>query len=265
MKSYKHAHNNALDREASSYRRIDKPYTQSIQKSLISPVALRDMLECNDSNKTSLDLESQELQSGGKSTHPAPVNKGVYYYLDRKKDFEKRNPELKAPDYYLNYGNKYLRRFKFETRLILSKKGKSWLDKALLNLQNEMEKGLMYNPYLEYDNKKFTDFAFDTHVKAYEDAGILDLSILDKVKIMLTVDADDLFSESGLKQAAMVGKDQLIKYLENPNFALEQAKETYHHRTQICRMIEEYAERNNIDIGPVKHLLERTLMPVILK
>lgn len=47
-------------------------------------------------------------------------------------------------------------------------------------------------------------FAFQSHVPAYEKAGVLQLSILDKVRIVLTPDASDLLSTEGLEQAKRV-------------------------------------------------------------
>jgi hypothetical protein len=116
-----------------------------------------------------------------------------------------------------------------------------------------MEKGLMRkeDPADEYDNEKFTDFAFDTHVKAYEDAGILDLSVVDKVKIMLTVDPDDLFSARGFKQGKDVAIDQLIKYNNEPIFAMEQAAEIVLRQNTIKYLIMRYALKHGLEYSKV--------------
>jgi RHS repeat-associated protein len=190
---------------------------------------------------------------GKKGPKPNPVRKGENYYIDRKKDFEGRNPGKPAPTYYKEYGDKYLHRFKYETKQTLSPQGQRWLDKALINLQDEMEKGLMRkeDPADEYDNEKFTDFAFDTHVKAYEDAGILDLSVVDKVKIMLTVDPDDLFSARGFKQGKDVAIDQLIKYNNEPIFAMEQAAEIVLRQNTIKYLIMRYALKHGLEYSKV--------------
>jgi RHS repeat-associated protein len=178
---------------------------------------------------------------------PKPVKKGDNYYKDRLKDFKTRNPNRKAPEYYLNYGNKYLRRFKYETKQTLSKKGQKWLDKALINLQDEMEKGLEQNKNIELNNEKFTDFAFDTHVNAYEKAGILKLGVVDKVKIMLTVDPKDLLSPGGLKQAGIVASHQMELYAKEPKFALKQATELYQNQVVIANLVLQYAEKHGIN------------------
>ncbi|WP_199117104.1 hypothetical protein [Pedobacter sp. ASV28] len=179
------------------------------------------------------------------------IRYGSYYYQDREKSFKERHPGKKAPEYYMSYGNKYLNKFK-SVRKTLSDEGKQWLDDALLNLQYEMEAGIAKNPNIELDNEKFQDFAFDTHVKAYEDAGILDLEVLDKVKIMLTVDAIDLFSTRGVKQAAAVGKDQLKLYNDNKLFAFVQFSGAVKDKREINRLITNYAKQQKV---PVKEIV----------
>jgi RHS repeat-associated protein len=174
-----------------------------------------------------------------------PVKVGTKtYYEDRVKDFKKRNPGKEVPSYYLGYGNKYLKRFSETTRKTLSKEGQEWLDKTLVNLQVAIEDKLKEDPNIELDDKKFTDFAFSSHVKAYEDAGILDLSAVDKVKISLTVDPKDLFSDNGMEQAAAVGKDQMFKYILNPLTAYDQISEAYQDKSVIKGLVSDYIKRN---------------------
>src|SRR5690554_7139939 len=57
------------------------------------------------------------------------------YYEARAFDFELRNPEAPVPEYYRDYGHKYLHEFKYETKENLSPEGQIWLEDALINLQ----------------------------------------------------------------------------------------------------------------------------------
>jgi hypothetical protein len=179
---------------------------------------------------------------------PGPVKVGTKtYYIDRVNDFIKRNPGKKAPSYYISYGDFHLRKFLLETRQTLSPEGKEWLDKTLVNLQRAIEDKLINTKdgaTIENNDDKFTDFAFDTHVKAYEDAGILDLSVMDKIKILLTPTAETLFSDRGLSQAASIAKDQAWHYLFNPRFFLRQIKEFASHYQEILNMVDEYYKKN---------------------
>ncbi|MBO9570635.1 MAG: RHS repeat-associated core domain-containing protein, partial [Chitinophagaceae bacterium] len=174
------------------------------------------------------------------------IRRGQYYYSDRASDFKERHPEKNAPDYYIEYGDKYLNKFVNETRKTLSSNGKKWLDNALYNLQDMMDKGIKEDPGIENDNEKFTDFAFDTHVKAYEDAGILDLDVMDKIKILLTVDAKDLLSKRGVKQASQIAADQALKYMFNPFFAAKQGVEVVRNISEIRNLIKQYADKQGI-------------------
>jgi RHS repeat-associated protein len=187
------------------------------------------------------------------------IRHGATYYKDRVKDFKERHPDKKAPSYYLSYGNKYLNKFKNETRETLTIEGQRWLDNALLNLQEEMDKGISANPRIELNDEAFTDFAFDTHVKAYEDAGILRLGIMDKVKIMLTVDPNDLLSERGLKQIGLVAAHQFELYSNDIPFALKQAAETAANSDQISALIVKYAYEHSIPVYKVTQAVYSSL------
>lgn len=168
------------------------------------------------------------------------------YYIARKVDFELRNPGKEAPSYYKEYGHKYLHEFKYETKENLTPEGKIWLDKALVNLQKAIETKLSSErngtskERIELNSEAFTNFAFDSHVKAYEDAGILTLSVMDKVKISLTVEPKDLFSSRGIKQALIVAADQLNTYMNDPLFGLSQAAEAVIKQNEIENEVTKY-------------------------
>ncbi len=130
------------------------------------------------------------------------------YYLARKRDFELRHPEEQAPKYYEVYGNKYLHKFKYDTKYSLSSEGQKWLEKTLVNLQRSMEFAIQKtNGEIENDSNVFQDFAYRTHPAAYIDAGLFDLPISDLIKIGTTPDFGDLLKPSGLEQIIRVGRE----------------------------------------------------------
>ncbi|BAP57588.1 hypothetical protein THII_3291 [Thioploca ingrica] len=119
------------------------------------------------------------------SNKPTPFNAGELckdgcsYYQKRHDDYVLRHSCCKSksspPDYYLDYGLKYCEKFTLETYPKLSPEGQQWLKKARCNLQIMMEKGLQNKPELELNSEKFRKFAFNTHPKAYLDAGLANL------------------------------------------------------------------------------------------
>ena len=203
--------------------------------------------------------QNATMQAGG-GTHgpnatkfgpgdPKPVKVGSFFYYElRAMDFQRRFPNGKVPTYYLSYGNIYIKKFKTITQRTLSPSGREWLAKTLVNLQQAIEDKLMSDDpadkYIENNDEEFTDFAFDSHVEAYEKAGVLGLSVMDKVKIMLTPDAKDLFSDRGLQQASKIADDQFFYYLLHPIFFLKQIKETVQNVEEIKEMVHDYYERN---------------------
>jgi RHS repeat-associated protein len=146
---------------------------------------------------------------------PTNIIGTTHYYQWRQNDFKQRNPNLKAPEYYSKYGDKYIQIFSADTRPKLSEKGKAWLDKALINLQNHIEKQLSSNPNIELDNEKFNEVAFESHVPAYLEAGLLDLDLNDKIIIGLTPDLVDILQPKGLEQVISIGLSQIEKTVQH--------------------------------------------------
>jgi RHS repeat-associated protein len=130
------------------------------------------------------------------------------YYKLRYADFVRRNPGVEPPDYYMQYGNKYLEAF---TRAYkeLTPTGRSWMVKTRANLQNAMEDFIRRDPAgfaaLERDNDAFRSFAFGTHQRAYIDGGLVNVPWVDRVTIGLTPSCKDLLSADGVSQAVSTG------------------------------------------------------------
>ena len=153
-------------------------------------------------------------QTGGPSNanNPADLTDSVgtlEYYRQRNDDFIARNPDMEPPDYYMDYGDKYARRFTNELAPKLSERGQEWLIDARRGLQERIEAKRAEDPAafaeLERNPDAFRRFAYDTHPDAYLDAGLASLPPNDLIQIPLTPDRADLLSPDGIRQAVVAG------------------------------------------------------------
>lgn len=167
------------------------------------------------------------------------------YYLMRKEDFERRYPDSIAPDYYENYGDFYLREFKYKTRPTLSPDGQKWCDSTLLYLQQEMSKLLDEQTDIESDSDIFTEKAFDTHVIAYNRAKICTLSMTDKMLIFTTVYHSNLLSANGLRQVRRILYQQVVEWRSDSEFAKRQAKEASANWKRYLYMLEQWLQKED--------------------
>lgn len=151
-----------------------------------------------------------------KITHPTPAPNDILgserYYSWRAADFKSRFSEVDLPDYYLEYGDKYVQRFLHQTRPMLSESGQYWLDKVLLFLQEYMEEKLAQIPEIELNHEAFTAFAFNSHIVAYQSADFKNLPLQDLVIIAFTPDIKDLFRVNGRKQLFELWKEYAIDH-----------------------------------------------------
>lgn len=131
------------------------------------------------------------------------------YYRKRHFDFVARNPGVPPPPYYLQYGDKYIQRFKALGSDQLSPEGLAWRDRALKGLQDAIETERTKNPVefarLERKPDELKAFAYATHVTAYVDAGLFALPAQDLKTILLTPDFQDLLSPEGVEQILKAG------------------------------------------------------------
>ena len=164
------------------------------------------------------------------------------YYKKRIEDFKERYPDKEPPSYYEFYGDFYMHEFLDKTFYQLSQEGREWLKKALHNLQIEMDNMLLNPEYsgIELDEEKFLDAAFETHVKAYYEAGICALSVTDKVYIAITVYPVDLFQSRGLEQVAKIGLKQIAYWITNPLEAIQDWNELKKNYKKYIEWIEDY-------------------------
>ncbi|MDR1348093.1 MAG: hypothetical protein LBJ63_06680, partial [Prevotellaceae bacterium] len=176
-----------------------------------------------------------------------------HYYLWRYNNFVARNPNATAPSYYLEYGLKYAKRFKYETNYKLTPNGQRWIGETMENLQNAMENELakQNGTELELNSQAFKDFAFTSHVDAYwnKDGStpLYTLNTADLFAIVLTPDFDDLTSKEETTQAAII-MDRLAEYwTKKPEVAIRRAKEFIINRGKIQKMIEKKADKEISD------------------
>lgn len=128
------------------------------------------------------------------------------YYLERAKDFQKRNPNDPIP-YYLEYGEKYQNRF-LSVRPNLDSFTQRWVTVTHSGLQAEIENLRATNPIefamLEKNFTCFRNFCFQTHAKVYVESGFCDLPVSSTFNVILIPDIFDLLSFSGIIQGLEV-------------------------------------------------------------
>ncbi len=193
--------------------------------------------------------------------YPKALLGSVDYYKWRYNDFIKQNPGKKAPSYYLNYGNKYIQRFTNETNKLLSKQGKQLLVNARKNLQVAIEDKLKADPTIELRNggNDFKEFAFESHIDAYWNAGLYRLNTVDLVAIVLTPNFKDLMSKDGIEQATKM-IDKLINYwLDNPKEGFKRGVELLANKDKIKAMAVAKAIREGVDPDKAMPILDKII------
>lgn len=98
----------------------------------------------------------------------------------------------------------------------MSVEGNKWIDKTLILLQEKLEKQIQSNPALEDNIDLLEAAAFKTHPEAYIEGGILQLPIMDKLRIVETIRWKDLTSKLGREQINEVVKAQVEYYVKYP-------------------------------------------------
>lgn len=144
---------------------------------------------------------------------PKEILGSEYYYQWRNDDCVLRNQlsgqSINAPDYYLNYGDKYARRFLHEIRPKLSEEGQLWVDNTLLLLQITTECLLANNAHVEQNGSSFRQQLFDQHTSVYETTGFFGLCFRDKLIITTSLDFRDIVSQEGFIQVKTIA----VRYL----------------------------------------------------
>lgn len=144
---------------------------------------------------------------------PCALKPCIDYYRERAKDYLARHAlptdqSAQCPVYYLDYGDKYARRFIQVLRPTMSAAGQQWIDATFRRLQILLERQRAADPRrfaeLEEDTRIFQCFAYGTHAQAYIECGIAKLPLSDLVRIARTPDLRDLLTRAGLEQVLRV-------------------------------------------------------------
>lgn len=130
---------------------------------------------------------------------PGSVLGSINYYKFRHDDFIRRFPDQVPPAYYMEYGDKYVRKFTEELFEKLSEEGKVWMEETKLKLQQAIEDKITQEPEIELDDEAFKEFAFQSHSKVYKETHAMQLCLADKTAIVSCMDVKDLFGELGLQ------------------------------------------------------------------
>lgn len=166
---------------------------------------------------------------------------------------------MKPPGYYIDYGYKYCEEFNSSERLEkLSEAGKSWTTKVTVLLQEKLNQILLNNPDIELNSDLLEKKAFESHVEAYLEAGLLELPMSDKMNIFFTVDCKDLVKENGRQQVWDVVEAQILYYKSNPGAAVADATYISGHVSDIFDLIVENISRTISDTQTKGMVLEYT-------
>ena len=134
-------------------------------------------------------VEDDTIKECNMKPTPAPTSiiGKCSYYKWRYDDFVKRHKgcdHKQPPDYYMNYGAEFCKLFSTDLYNKMDNYGKGWVIRTRKNLQVDMEAFLKSNPDSELSNREFYELAFQSHHKAYLDAGFMKLSENDVVQFL---------------------------------------------------------------------------------
>jgi len=175
--------------------------TQGSQNVFVGP---RKVVNFSSSERSWPKPSSLETCNNTPTPAPSSILGKCEYYQFRYDDFVKRHKgcaQHTPPNYYLDYGLKYCRKFSTGLYPKMDAEGKVWLPKARLLLQKSMEENLakangrMSTSYVdrnhpianELNEQEFKDFALHTHIRSYWEAGLRKVSHNDIEKIAETL------------------------------------------------------------------------------
>lgn len=102
------------------------------------------------------------------------------------------------------------------------------------------------NPTIEDNLENLTTAAFKTHPKAYIEGGILQLEILDKIRIITTIEFKDIISKLGREQVAEVVNAQIGYYIKHPSEAVRDARYMKENWSEIQQILHDYVFKDNV-------------------
>lgn len=156
-------------------------------------IKINSKVTCNTSRGPSADTIDSTSTRLTPTPYPYALGTPDYYQF-RNDDFKRRNPDLEAPHYYLDFGKRNLEKYLNETYYKLTQTGKDFLDKVKVSLQRKMEDKLISDPLafaeLERNDEEFREFAYETHIPVYCESGWGELPLSDNREIAWTILSD---------------------------------------------------------------------------
>ncbi len=153
--------------------------------------------ECSNSYSYTARLENYHRYLAPKP-YPGKLGSNDYYDF-RYRDSIERHPGVGPAGYYKDFGEKYFNRFMTEAYPNLSPRGREFITRVGIGLQQAIEDKLKENPaefaYFELNNLNFTRFAFQTHVAVYCNSGWGNLDGADRAAILSYINKIDLLMD----------------------------------------------------------------------
>jgi hypothetical protein len=133
-----------------------------------------------------------------------PNNRCTFYSCADKSVVEAGICKKDDPNaYFINYGEKYCKRFSEKTNQKISEKGNVWLNKTLVCLQQAVVGFCDKNSCSNCE--KIRELAYTSHADCYTKSGLCYLNPYDLFLIGVTPDIkNDVLNKDGLKQVAEV-------------------------------------------------------------
>ena len=168
--------------------------------------------------QTSVSGDGFEASRAGRASGPAGRSQptevrtpSADYFRQRADDFARRNPDAVAPELYQGQGQRSLEKLASLGDKDLQPAGLEWRDRAVKALQDAVEQKRSADPagfaQLERDPEAFKKFTSEALSQACVQAGVLNLSAQDQVKLATTPELRDLLGKDGVKQiATQIGK-----------------------------------------------------------
>jgi hypothetical protein len=134
----------------------------------------------------------------------SPQNKCDFYNCAAIEADKKRVCGIRdKQSYFIEYGEKYCKRFSDSLSGSLSFRGVRWLKKTLVCLQKSLFNGCNSKNKC-FDCSSIRELAFDTHPSCYVNSGLCSLDLKDQLSISSTVDLKDLIQVESMVQIGSV-------------------------------------------------------------
>lgn len=167
------------------------------------------------------------------------------YYKKRYDDYLFRYKDKAVTEiYYISYGFKYCNAFSdLGKTKDASADLKEWINRTMRLLQEKLECQLQSDPTIEDNPERLMAVAFKTHPDAYLEGGLLNLNVGDKLKIIMTVEYEDIISKLGRNQIYEVVKAQIDYYIKHPDVCIKDASYIKNNWDSIKQSLYDYCSK----------------------